>query len=147
MKFPRFREMSHGYTGCGSCGIRWRSNTGYKYSIIYSASLSRFSFRLRTSRKSRWLTTIPDAPTLSSEPKKLYKPERSTAPDSHAAFFRLRFLYACEKSRYVGSGRIQHPKGEYVRPVSGGFLSSRHPNECPKKAARGKWKCLDVQPS
>lgn len=105
------------------------------------------SFRLGNGRKSRWLTTIPDAPTLSSEPKKLYKPERSSAPDSHAAFFRLRFLYVCEKSRYVGSGRIQDPKGEYVRPVSGGFLSSRHPNECPKKAARGKWKCLDIKPS
>ena len=90
-------------------------------------------------RKSRWLTILSHQPNLASEPKKLYKPERSSAPDSHAAFFRLRFLHACEKIPVMsGVGEYKTRKGNMSGPSLVGFLAPDTHNECPKKAARGK---------
>ncbi len=46
-----------------------------------------------------------------------------TAPE-RCGFLRLRFFRGCRKRLcYVGSGLIQDPKGEYVRPSTWGFLT------------------------
>lgn len=72
------------------------------------------------------LTTPTHVPNLSIQSLRNSKPERPPHPTAMRLFCASGFATPVEKIPfYVGSGRIQDPKGEYVRPVSGGFLSSR----------------------
>ncbi|SFA52736.1 hypothetical protein SAMN05216263_10599 [Metapseudomonas otitidis] len=84
------------------------------------------------------VTALPPSGCAHSlRPRRLrnaYSPSGLTAPESSAAFLCMRHTRARSKPLYVGSGLIQDPKGEYVRPSRWGFLTPDA--NSPEKAVR-----------